>query len=328
MNFKAQKIEKRIKRAICSKYALFSLFVILSAFKISPQDSIPATKDLSEEKELQFQEYFFKALAEKSITNYQKAIENLEECNQILPNNIAVFFEFSKNYLLLNKTLLANEYIQRAILQAPNNIWMLQHLVAIHKKNQNFKEAIKIQEQIIALDANKKSNLVFLYLQDNAYEKARILLAEIQQEKGLTANLKRIKASLESVKPKRDLNSKTVQSLTSLIKEFESSKSFEILQQIFEELEKENNIIELIKFSEKGIALYPAQPLVYLVNGKVLNTQRKFKEALASLLNGIDFVITDDMEMKFYKQMAIASAGLGNKNDAKKYNERVRKLKS
>ena len=56
------------------------------------QDSIALPKDLNEEKELKFQQYFFKALAEKSIRNFQKAIENLESCNQIIPNDVAVFF--------------------------------------------------------------------------------------------------------------------------------------------------------------------------------------------------------------------------------------------
>ena len=67
--------ENRKKRATYLKYALFSILFILFSLKSYAQDSIPVAKDLTEEKELDFQQFFFKALSEKSIGHYQKAIE-------------------------------------------------------------------------------------------------------------------------------------------------------------------------------------------------------------------------------------------------------------
>ncbi|MGK0421082.1 MAG: tetratricopeptide (TPR) repeat protein, partial [Polaribacter sp.] len=110
--------------------SLFSLLFFLISFNSFTQDSIPEAKDFTEENELKFQKFFFEALSQKSIGNYQKAIENLESCNQIVPNDRTVFFEFSKNYLALNNTLLAKEYIQRALEKEVENIWMQKHLVA------------------------------------------------------------------------------------------------------------------------------------------------------------------------------------------------------
>ena len=107
---KIKNIENRKERQFRNyKLALFSLFFILISLNSFSQDSIPEKKDLTEEAELKFQQYFFRALSQKSIGNFLKAIENLESCNQILEENSAVFFEFSKNYLSLNKTLLAKE---------------------------------------------------------------------------------------------------------------------------------------------------------------------------------------------------------------------------
>ena len=80
-----------------NKIILFTLFFILQHSFSFSQDSIPENIDLTEEAELKFQQYFFKALSEKAIGNYQKAIENLESCNQLLENDIAVFFEFLNN---------------------------------------------------------------------------------------------------------------------------------------------------------------------------------------------------------------------------------------
>ena len=87
-----------LKKGTQFKYLTLSVFTFsffLFSWNLNSQDSIPATKDLTQEKELKFQQFFFKALSEKSIGNNQKAIENLESCNQILTNNAAVFFELS-----------------------------------------------------------------------------------------------------------------------------------------------------------------------------------------------------------------------------------------
>ena len=129
------------------RLALFYLFFILFSVKTVSQDSIPEQKDLTEEAELKFQNFFFKALSDKSIGNHQKAIENLESCNQFLENNTAVYFEFSKNYLSLNKVNIAKEYITRALQKEPRNIWMLKHLVNVYQKENNLEDAIATQKR-------------------------------------------------------------------------------------------------------------------------------------------------------------------------------------
>jgi len=80
---KNSEINGKITKNEISLFKLLFFFISLF-FCTNPffsQDSIPIRKDLTEEKTLQFQEFFFKALSEKSIENYQKAIENLESCN-------------------------------------------------------------------------------------------------------------------------------------------------------------------------------------------------------------------------------------------------------
>ncbi len=289
------------------------------------QDSIPVAKDLTEEKELKFQQFFFKALAEKSITNYQKAIENLENCNEILPNNVSVFFEFSKNYLLLNKTFEAKEYINRALEKETENIWMLLHLVEIHKKDRNFAEAITIQQKIIKNHPKRRNDLVYLHLQNNNRKEAMNLLQTLENENNLSSRLKRLKNNLEKrttktvVKVEKD-------DIKSLIEKFENEKLFETLKKILEKPVEEKNQATLLEYSEKGIVLFPAQPFVYLVNGKVLNYQKSYKKAFTILKAGIDFVIEDKMEADFYTEMAISSEGNGDKAAAKKYRMLAKKV--
>ena len=303
------------------KGSLFSLLFFLISLKSYTQDSLAVAIDFTEEKELKFQQFFFTALSQKSIGNYQKAIENLESCNQILPNNKSVFFEFSKNYLYLNNTPLAKEYINRAIIQDSKNIWMQKHLVKVYEKENNFFEAIKIQQKIIVLNPKENKNLVLLYLKNRDYKKALSFIKTLEEDNLLSSDLKKIKERLEKTNYSETQKAKVSRDI---YKRFETEKTYTLLKQIL--LATKDNSVLLLKYSKEGIALFPAQPFVYLINGSTLNINREFKKALDILQNGIDFVIEDAMEALFYKEMALAYKGLNNKVEEERYMEKYKKL--
>ncbi|TXD65225.1 hypothetical protein ESX12_11785 [Polaribacter glomeratus] len=309
------------------------------------QDSIPDKVDTTEETELKFQQFFFRALSEKSIGNYQKAIENLESCNQILSNDIAVFFEFSKNYLFLNNTLLAKEYIERALVKEPMNTWMLTHLVQIYIKDNKYAEAIKAQQKIVVINPKEREFLARLYVFNGQIKEAISLMDILEKENVLSSYLKKLRANLESRKEYsikklpvsidleeeadekegdlvKEMESKD---LDSLINQFKTDKSYKILVEILKQ--SNGNQVDLLKFSKEGIALFPAQASVYLVNGKALNDTKNYKNALSILQSGIDFVIEDKMEAAFYLEIARAYKGLGNDKEEMKYLQKAKNLK-
>lgn len=316
---------KKKRSVYTHKLVLFSFFFALFSLQVFSQDSIPIAKDATEEKELNFQQFFFKALSEKAIGNFQKAIENLESCHQISTNNVAVFFEFSKNYLLLHKTQLAKEYIDRALLQEPANIWMLKHLVEIHVQERRFSEAISIQQKVVALNIKERGNLVNLYYQNKNYKKAVSLIQVIEQHNTLSAKLKKLKQHLQkrNEKPEIEVVKKEI---VSLKEQFKNEKSYAILKQIL--TTSESNWETLLEYAEEGIALFPAQPFIYLMKGKALNNQKKYKKALLTLQNGVDFVIEDQMEANFYNEMATSYKGLGRLKEVEKYLEKLEKIKN
>ncbi|ARV07295.1 hypothetical protein BTO04_11615 [Polaribacter sp. SA4-10] len=318
------KLQEERKKAQFDYFKLVLFFLLFSLNTFS-QDSIPAAKDLTEDKELNFQQFFFKALSQKSIGNYQKAIENLESCNQILSNEISVYFEFSKNYLLLNNTLLAKEYIDRALEKDTSNLWMLKHLVKIYTKDKNFSEAIKVQQKVVTINPKERELLVGLFFYNKEHEKAISLMHLIEKDNGLSAELKRLKRQLEKrkevVKPSDERSD-----ITSLIKQFNSDKSYKILKKILQKSIDSTSV--LLKYSDEGIALFPAQPYMYLMKARAFNNQKLYKKALTILQNGIDFVIEDRMESDFYKEMATSYNGLGNLIEEKKYLEKSKKIKS
>ena len=300
-------------------------FFFLVPWNIISQDSIPIAKDFTEEKELKFQDFFFKALSEKSIGNNQRAIENLESCNQILTNNTSVFFEFSKNYLLLKNILLAKEYINRALQIENDNIWMLKHSVKVFVADRNFSEAIKIQEKVVVINQKERGYLVRLLFQNREYKKAILLMNTLEKENVLPERLRSLKNNFEVGKSKIDKKEKS-NDIFSLINRFKYDKSYKLLEQILQNYLE--NPDELLKYSNEGISLFPAQPYVYLNKGRALIYQKEYKKALTSLRNGIDFVIDDKMEAKFYTEMAIAYKGLGNLKEEIIYRQKSKRLKS
>ena len=293
------------------------LGLLYNPFLCFSQDSIQTVKDLKEEKELSFQQYFFKALSEKSIKNYQKAIENLDVCNEILPNNVSVYFEFSKNYLFLNKTKEAKEYIQKALTKDSENVWMLEHLVSIYKKGINYKDAITTQLKIVKINPKKREELVRLYYLSRNYKEALSLMIVLEKENGLSRNLKQLKNSLELRKG------------PVVKKAFENDRnSFTLLKKLLDKAIVEDKST-FHKYSQLAMDLFPAQPYVYLMRGKSLNMQKKFKEGISLLESGIDFVIDNqNLEVEFYETMAIIYDGLGDSVKSQEYRNKAIKLKN
>ena len=307
--------EKRRKNCLFSKTLLFFFFLLFSSF-LNAQDSIPSAVDVNERKNFEFQQHFFKALSDKAIFNYKKAIEHLEKCNKILPNNTAVLFELSKNYTSLGRNPEALSYIDMALTNDPSNLWMLEHKVTILRKLANFEDAIITQLKITEKYPKKKQVLVYLHLQNKDVDAAKTVLSELREAKLLNAQLRKIEENLIARTVKVVASNKISENVDSKSL-FEKERSFINLKTLLEELATENNS-DLLKYSEEGLTLFPAQPFVYLMNGKAYNNSKNFKKALVSLQNGIDFVIdNNEIEAKFYLEMARSYHGL---NDIKKSN--------
>ena len=298
-------------------------FLLLS-ISITAQDSIPLPTDVNEEKEIKFQQFFFKALSEKAIRNFQKAIENLESCHQLFPNDAAVFFEFSKNYYALNQIQLAKQYIERALEKDPQNPWMQSHLVAILQSSNALDDAIKIQKGLVEQNPEEVSfamSLSKLYLQNNQARKALDFLTHMDQKNWLTPSLQRLKDSLETKNSKLAIK-RPPKHLGSDIEIFESERTYAALKAVLENSKSET---VLLKYSQLGVQLFPAQSYVYLVYGKILNQQKSYQKAVSILKNGVDFVIEEAEEKAFFRELVISYQGLGNGLEIQKYLEKLEK---
>lgn len=290
--------------------------------------------DNQEIQDLEFQEHFFEALKQSTTNNYSKAIENLEKCAAIDTVNLAVDFEFSKNYLLLKKYYEAELFINNALAKDPNNKYLLKHKVEILKAQRNYSAAIEIQKQLVQLKPIYTDELVLLYIQNRAFDKAENLITEIEDKALTTLKIKRFKTYLTNRKKLIKKGAKITEkkpensSIEALKESFKKNKEYKTLLQILQ-YEVENNLFEMLHADSKnGLELFPAQPILYQLNGYALNKLKKYNDAIDVLTIGIDFVIdNNEMELNFYNQLVISYEGLNNPKEALKYKQKVAQLK-
>ena len=320
------------------KITLFFLFGIFIFPKQSfgQEFTLKETPEMKEKKEeeqyLNFQKYFFEALHQKAGEDYNKAIESLDYCKAIYPENAALNFEYAKNYLKLKDYDNAVFFDEKALLKKPDNIHILEHLKEAYRLQHDYKNAIAIQKKLVALKPSKENGLVYLYINNNQKDKAKT--AYLKLEKLGLLDLRKsyfkrvlfpekVKKRTKNVVVKEVVNNNTAQNNT-----VKNDKSYKSFLKLLAQEEQANQFELLVKDSEEALSLFPAQPLLYLKNAKAQNTLNKYKKALLALDSGLDFIIDNDkMLADYYEQMQIAYLGLGQNAKATKYQNKALALR-
>lgn len=82
------------------------------------------------------------------------------------------------------------------------------------------------------------------------------------------------------------------------------------------------------KLSAQGLEIFPAQALLYLLNGVANNALGNNSDAIESLESGLDFIFENPkMEQDFYNQLANAYKSQGNSEKEKMYLEKAAAIK-
>ncbi len=85
----------------------------------------------------------------------------------------------------------------------------------------------------------------------------------------------------------------------------------------------------VIKESSAALELYPAQPLLYLVNGVAHNNLKAPDKAIDSLEMGLDFLVEDPkMEADFYQQLSVAYKQKNNITKSETFAKKAQSLKA
>jgi len=318
-------------------HIICSIGIFLSSIFGYAQEDVVSQEDLLlEQQNINFQTFFFESLQQKGIENYDKAIYALDECYKIDNESISVLFELSKNYALLTKYTEAEFYILKGLEFEPTNLYMLRHLENIKSKQNDFKGAIVIRQRILEQKPEEIADLVLLYIKSGEIENAINLLKKLDEEEKLPLSLEPLKESLLQVKTEDPYKQPDViteelpKSRLDLLKEEYSLKNdYNSLQKVLENELKTKQYIDLLKDSEEAIDLYPAQPYVYLMHGIALNNTRKYRDAIAILELGLEFLIDDmEMESQFMEQLSLSHKGLGENKIASSYYKKALDLRN
>lgn len=161
------------------KFVIGALLIGLSGTSFAqkePDDIALATNE--------FQISYYEALKQKGIQNNDRAIESLQKCLTLEPNNAAVYNELGRNYLKLKKHKEAYDSFEKATQIDPKNRWYLHGMYDVAYQTQDYNQAIVLVTKLVAFDANYKEDLTSLYMYTQQYDKALKLINEMNDDFG------------------------------------------------------------------------------------------------------------------------------------------------
>lgn len=132
----------------------------------------------------EFQEYFFEALKQKGIENYEKAITALEACAKLDPGKAVVYFEMGKNYRALEKFENAITNFQKALELDPKRSSILREMYGTYRDAGDYGNAISTLKKLNQKKNDYTQELANLYMLNGQYEEALKLIDELDRKLG------------------------------------------------------------------------------------------------------------------------------------------------
>ena len=155
-------------------------------FNKTPTDDLGNNED-------EFQEYFFEALKQSGIENYDKAVTALQKCVQLDNTKPVIYFELGKNYNQLKNFGAAEDALKKAVDMEPSNEWFLDELCQAYLQQGDTKKAIKTIEQLVEYHPKYSNDLAALYVDAKEYKDALKLLDKLDEEQGYTPERDRLR---------------------------------------------------------------------------------------------------------------------------------------
>jgi tetratricopeptide (TPR) repeat protein len=150
-------------------------------FNKKPDDDLGDVED-------KFQEFFYEALKQKGIENYDRSVEALLKCIE-LDNTVAVlYFELGKNYSLLKNFGDAEDALKKAVSKEPDNEWFLDELYGFYVVQNDFDKAIKTVKQLVKYHPDYKEDLAALFVKTKEYNEALKILDDLDAEFGISVS--------------------------------------------------------------------------------------------------------------------------------------------
>ena len=155
-------------------------------FNQTPDDDLGNIED-------KFQEFFFEALKQKGIENYDRAIIALQKCLNLDDSEAVVHFEMGKNYVQLKNYGAAEDAFKKALALDPGNEWYLDELYGVYVEMKDFDRAIETVRQLVKYHPDYKEDLANLYYRGGEFRKALELLDELDEGYGVSKSREQLR---------------------------------------------------------------------------------------------------------------------------------------
>ncbi len=262
-----------------------------------------------------FQEAFFDALRQKSIQNYDRAINLFLEAKTLQATPV-IDHELAKTYALDKQWLKAEEAALDALNAAPENYWYLDTLIGIVNGQSSTLETVagKYPEG----NQRLQQNLAQVYYKNGAYIKAKEVLTTLP-----TSNFKSdLAAKLEVALKERVSNLTQTKVTAAVVKNNDpvATLKLNIAQQI-----KLNNASLVLLQAENAVETYPLQPYFYYAYGWALQKKGNNYKAIEVLEGGLDYLFDDiPLANKMYQTLADAYTVMQNIAKANLYLSKIK----
>lgn len=162
---------------------IFGLFFIPQTnyaqvdFNKTPDDDLGNIED-------KYQEFFFEALKQKGIENYDRSIKAFLKCVELDDSQSVVYFELGKNYIQLKNFGAAEDVLKKAISKDPDNEWYLNELYGVYEQTNDFDNTLKTIKLLVRFHPDYQENLANLYSKNNKFRQALKILDDMDKEYG------------------------------------------------------------------------------------------------------------------------------------------------
>lgn len=163
------------------KHLYLLLFFVLFCNGISVAQTEP--EDIVSKAD-EFENSFFESIKQKGMENFDKAITALEKCADLQPNNAVIYFELGKNYYNQKNYKSAFDNFQKATKIDPSNRWCWAGMYDVCYDTKDFLKALPIVEKLIEFKEEYKNDLISLYMNTQQFDKALVLINELNSKFG------------------------------------------------------------------------------------------------------------------------------------------------
>lgn len=243
-NFCSKATEIIMKKYLYLSLSIGMFCISAPAFAQKEPDDIALAEDV-------FQDNFYESLKQKGIENYDKAIIALQKCLKTQPENVAVYSELGRNYLLLKDYKAAYESFEKASKIEPLNKWYLVGMYDVCYQTRDYNQAIVIVNQLIPLDVKYKEDLTSLYMYTDQFDKALALITELEETAG--KNPQREAYKVQILKDSKYQLAEKDQLLNAIKKNPKDESKYISLIYLYSESNQEEKAFEIAKKLEKEI---------------------------------------------------------------------------